>query len=117
MTEIVTSASLTRDLIETGHKLRSAIDTARETSAEYVRLKHEYQLAWDNAFLAAVGTEQTKKSTANVKTADLAKLSDLALEKKRIARLEVDAFQSIVSAYQTIGATARAEMRLAGSSY
>lgn len=112
MTDVVTSASLQRDLIEAGHSLRSAIEEASAASAEYVRAKHTYQLAWDKAFLAADGTEQTKKSTANVETYELSKLHDLALERKRNARLQVDSWQSIVSAYQTIGATARAEMRM-----
>lgn len=111
MTEVVNATSLNKDLLEAGRNLQRAIDTARETSVEYVRTKHEYQYAWDRAFLDADGTEQAKKSQANVATYELSKLADLALEQKRNARLQVDAYQSIVSAYQSVAATARAEAR------
>lgn len=117
MAEVVNSTTLNRDLIEAGRSLRAAIEEASQASAEYVRTKHSFQLAWDKAFLAAEGTEQTKKSTANIETYELSKLHDLALERKRIARLQVDAWESMVSAFQSISATARAEMRMAGSSY
>lgn len=111
MSELVTAASLQRDLINAGRELRAAIEEASTASADYVRTKHEYQIAWDGAFLEAEGTEQTRKSTANLITAELSHAHDLALEQKRLARLRVDSWQSIVSAYQSIGATAREEMR------
>lgn len=111
MSEIVNAASLQRDLINAGRELRAAIEEASQASADYVRTKHEYQVAWDGAFLDAEGTEQTRKSIANLATAEASKTHDLALERKRIARLQVDSWQSIVSAYQSIGATAREEMR------
>ena len=114
MSEVIDSASLRRDLMDAGHKLQAAIDEAREASVEYVRVKYEKELAWDKAFLAADGTEQTKKSKANIATAELTRIHDLALERKRNAKLQVEAFQAIVSALQTVGSTARAEMRLAG---
>lgn len=114
MSEVITAATLQRDLIEAGHNLQNAIAEVREASAEYVRVKHDFQTSWDRAFLEAQGTEQTRKSTANVLTAEKSRLHDLALERKRNARLQVDAYQSIVSAYQTIGATARAEMKMGG---
>lgn len=114
MTEVVTSASLTKDILKAGRDLQDAIDEARQASAAYVRVKHEFDLAFHQALLKAEGTDQTRKSIATVETIEQSQAHDEALERKRIAKLQVEAYQSIVSAIQTIGSTARAEMRLGG---
>lgn len=113
MSEVVTAESLRAEILEAGHSLRAAMEASRDASVEYVRLKHDYQEAWDSAFLNAEGTEQTRKSVANLLTADADRAQDEALERKRAAKLEAESWQSIVSAYQSIAATAREEMRLA----
>jgi hypothetical protein len=112
VSEVITASTLQRDLIEAGHNLRDAITDLRDAAAVYVRLKYEHQRAWDVAYLNAEGNDQARKSTANLATVELAKAADEALEHKRNARIQVEAFQGIVSAIQTVGATARAEMRL-----
>lgn len=114
MSEVIDSASLRSDLIQAGHDLQDAIQTLRETATAYVAAKYRYQTAWDTAYLAAEGTDQARKSTANLATSELARVMDEALETKRNARVQVEAYQGIVSAIQTVGATARAEMKLAG---
>jgi len=111
MNDTMTAATLRSDILDAGHNLQKAITTAREAAAHYVRTKHDFGTAWDAAFLASDGTEQTRKSKANLATQELSRLHDEALERKRFTRLEAEAMQSIVSAYQSIAATARQEMR------
>jgi hypothetical protein len=114
VSEVIDSASLRHDLMNAAQKLREAIDRARETSVEYVRLKHDYETAYAEAFIAAEGSAPLRKQIATLATTNLSREADEALERKRIAKLDVEAFQGIVSALQTVGSTARAEMRLAG---
>ena len=112
MTEPVTATALRDEILDAGRKLRAAVDAYRTASANYVRIKHEQAVAWDTAFLDAKGTEQTKKSLANLATAQQTLEHEQALEAKRAARLEMEAWQSMVSAYQSIAAATREEMRL-----
>ena len=113
MTDVMTAATLREEILEAGHKLQDAIEAARQASVAYVRAKHEYQRAWDLAFLEAEGTEQARKSQANLATSEMEWKHDEALELKRFTKLEAESMQSIVSAYQSIAATARQEMKWA----
>ena len=114
MSEVIDSITLRRDLMEAGHNLREAIERAREASIEYVRAKHGYETAFAQAFIAAEGSAPLRKQIAILATAELAQAADEALERKRMAKIDVEAFQGVVSALQTVGSTAKAEMRLAG---
>lgn len=114
MSEVVDSASLRRDLMQAAANLRAAIETAREASIEYVAIKHDYEKAFAQVFIDSEGSAPLRKQIAVLETIDLSRQHDEALERKRIAKLDVEAFQGIVSALQTVGSTARTEMRLAG---
>ena len=85
MSEVVDSASLRRDLMDAGRNLREAIERAREASVEYVRVKHEYETAFAQAFIDAEGSAPLRKQMAVLATSNLLLKHDEALERKRMA--------------------------------
>lgn len=104
------------DMKTAGAELRKAIDSLAGASAQAVVAEHKFQIAWDEAFVAAEGSEQNRKSLANIATAELREQSNGLKAQERIVKQSINAWQSILSSLQSLATAYREEAKFARSS-
>lgn len=104
------------DMKTAGEHLRKAIDELERVSAQAVLREHAAELAWDEAYLNAEGSEQTRKSTANLKTQEERLESKGLKARETTVKQSIRAWQSILSSLQSAASAFREEAKLVRSS-
>lgn len=114
---VITSELLVTELYRFCGLLEAANDELRAKAIDHAKAEHAYKRAKAIAYLAASGT-------VNERTAYVDKACDMEREKAYMARAEKDAALELVRSYrqqlsamQSIAASARSEMELAGTPY
>lgn len=105
-----------QDMKTAGEHLRRAIDELETVSAHAVLAEDAAELAWDEAYLAAEGSEQSKKSQANVATRDLRREAKGLKARTMTVKQSIRAWQSILSSLQSAASAFREEAKLVRSS-
>lgn len=103
------------DMKLAGDSLRKAISDLETVSARHVLADHAAELAWDEAYLNAEGSEQTKKSTANLATQELRREAKGLKAREMTVKQSIRAWQSILSSLQSAASAFREEAKLARS--
>lgn len=113
MSEPVTATAeqMYRDVQEKAPHLRAAIAFARECAIAYLAAKRAYEDAYDTAYLAAEGSIPERQAKARLATSEQRAAHDEALEKKRFAKLDADAWEAIFRAFEEVSRLARQELR------
>jgi hypothetical protein len=93
--------------------LQDATERLKEVQAGAVIAAHNAEVAWDEAFLSAEGTEQTRKSIANIASKDLRLEAEGQKAQVRMIRNDVQAWSSILSGLQTTMSALKEESRFA----
>lgn len=99
------------DMKVAGEHLRGAIAELETVSAQAVGAGHEAELAWDQAFIEAEGSEQHRKSIANIATQELRLQADGLKAREKTVKQSINAWRSILSSLQSAAAALREEMR------
>lgn len=93
--------------------LRDALNELGTLTHAAVRAKIEAENAWDEAYLTAEGTEQHRKSFANVKTKDLRTVAAGAKASEDLCKQQIRSFQSLLNGWQSIASAQREEAKFA----
>jgi hypothetical protein len=93
--------------------LQDATARLKEVQAGAVMAAHSAEVAWDQAFLDAEGTEQTRKSIANLASKDLRLEAEGQKAQVRMLKNDVQAWSSILSGLQTTMSALKEETRFA----
>ena len=108
-----TAQSIYEDLKTTiAPNLRAAVREAREAAVAYLDAKDKHQRAYDRALLAAEGASVAEREArARIATEEQRAALDAALERKRHAKLDVEAWDSLRRGYGDVANLARQELR------
>ena len=88
--------------------ISNSVRIVSNAHAAQVKAQREYERAYARAYLAAEGTVQARRLTAELATADELDVLDVAREAHRYADRQARALESSLRAYQSIGASVRA---------
>jgi DNA-binding protein YbaB len=114
LTEILTPHQLNKELVRLSRLLDQAQQNLEQRSHDWAKKEWEYRVARANAYLAASGTVDARKSSVDKAVKEEGEAAHLA-EALKVAAVEgVRNLRQQLSAFQSLAAAVRSEIEMAG---
>lgn len=105
----LTPATIVNTLSDIGRRLDAQAEAVEELDQQHVELKAAYRKAFAVAFLGAHGSNDVRRYTAEVETADLHREVELAEQSLRAAKESLKVLRDRLEIGRSLGAVMRLE--------